>query len=166
MIRRERLAVCATLPLARTLSRFDAGFTVPVWRDARLDFDEAAFDTLTPVELTVTRIMLTPCPDRSRHSLLPRGSIRRPSKTPALTLPSDQMGYGGSLDVLTLLLASGGIDLRSFTGPPIAMEPGTWLHMGKIADMDRTSTKWWGRLEQGRSRSRVLRNRVLDSREL
>src|SRR5438477_5364844 len=84
MIRRERLAVCATLPLARTLSRFDAGFTVPVWRDARLDFDEAAFDTLTPVELTVTRIMLTPCPDRSRHSLLPRGSIRRPSKTPAL----------------------------------------------------------------------------------
>ena len=107
MIRRERLAVCATLPLARTLSRFDAGFTVPVWRDARLDFDEAAFDTLTPVELTVTRIMLTPCPDRSRHSLLARGSIRRPSKTPALTLPSDQMGYGGSLDVLTLLLAFG-----------------------------------------------------------
>jgi hypothetical protein len=50
---------------------------------------------LTPVELTVTRIMLTPCPDRSRHSLLARGSIRRPSKTPALTLPSDQMGYGG-----------------------------------------------------------------------
>ena len=97
MIRRERLGVCATLPLARTLSRFDAGFTVPVWRDARLDFDEAAFDTLMPVELTVTRIMLTPCSDRSRHSLLARGSIRRPSKSPSLTLPSDQMGYGGSL---------------------------------------------------------------------
>jgi hypothetical protein len=97
MIRRERPAVRATLALARTLSRFDAGFAVPAWRDARLVFDEATLDTLTPVELTVTRIMLTPCSDRSRHSLLARGSIRRPSKTPALTLPSDQMGYGGSL---------------------------------------------------------------------
>ena len=97
MIPRERPAVCATLALARTLSRFDAGFAVPAWRDARLVFDEATLDTLTPVELTVTRIMLTPCSDRSRHSLLARGSIRRPSKTPALTLPSDQMGYGGSL---------------------------------------------------------------------
>ena len=95
MIRRELPAVCATLALARTLSRFDAGFAVPAWRDARLVFDEATFDTLTPVELTVTRIMLTP--DRSRHSLLARGSIRRPSKTRALTLPSDQVGYGGSL---------------------------------------------------------------------
>ena len=94
MIRRERPAVCATLALARTLSRFDAGFAVPARRDARLVFDEATLDTLTPVELTVTRIMLTPCSD---HSLLARGSIRRPSKTPALTLPSDQMGYGGSL---------------------------------------------------------------------
>jgi len=27
------------------------------------------------------------------------------------------------------------------------MEPGTWLHTGNIVDMDRTSTKWWGRLE-------------------
>ena len=34
--------------------------------------------------------------------------------------------------------------------------------MDNIADMDHTSTKWWVRLEQGRSRSRsrVLRNRV------
>jgi len=62
MIRRERPAVRATLALARTLSRFDAGFAVPAWRDARLVFDEATLDTLTPVELTVTRIMLTPAP--------------------------------------------------------------------------------------------------------
>jgi hypothetical protein len=31
--------------------------------------------------------------------------------------------------------------------------------------MDRTSTKWWVRLEQGRSHNRVLRNKVLNSRE-
>src|SRR6266404_4059519 len=29
------------------------------------------------------------------------------------------------------------------------MEPGTWLHMGNIADMDRTSTKWWGDWSRG-----------------
>ena len=37
--------------------------------------------------------------------------------------------------------------------------------MGNIAGMDRTSTKWWVRLEQGRSHNRVLRNRVRHSRE-
>ena len=64
------LAVRATLPLARTVSRFDAGFAVPAWRDAGLTFAEATLDTLVPVEFTVTRIMLIPCPNRSRYSLL------------------------------------------------------------------------------------------------
>jgi CysZ protein len=58
------------LPLARTVSRFDAGFAVPAWRDAGLTFAEATLDTLVPVEFTVTRIMLIPCPNRSRYSLL------------------------------------------------------------------------------------------------
>ena len=31
--------------------------------------------------------------------------------------------------------------------------------------MDRTSTKWWVRLEQGRSHNRVLRNKVRHSME-
>jgi fido (protein-threonine AMPylation protein) len=31
--------------------------------------------------------------------------------------------------------------------------------------MDHTSTRWWVRLEQGRSHKRVLRNSVLHSRE-
>jgi hypothetical protein len=57
-----KLAVRATLPLARTVSRFDGGFAVPAWRDARLTFAEATLDTLVPVELTVTRIMLIPLP--------------------------------------------------------------------------------------------------------
>jgi len=81
MIRRERLgetpdsalpklAVRATLPLSRTVSRFVAGFAVPAWRDARLAFGEATLDTLALVELTVTRIMLIPCRNRSGHSLL------------------------------------------------------------------------------------------------
>ena len=65
-----KLAVRATLPFARTVSRFDAGFAVPAWRDARLAFGEATLDTLALVELTVTRIMLIPCRKRSGHSLL------------------------------------------------------------------------------------------------
>jgi hypothetical protein len=52
-----------------------------------------------------------------------------------------------------------------FTGLPAAMQLGNWPHTGNIADMDRTSTKWWVRLGQERSRSRVLRNRVRHSRE-
>src|SRR5260370_34132830 len=52
-----------------------------------------------------------------------------------------------------------------FTGLPAAMQLGNSPHMGNIADMDRTSTKWSVRLEQGRSRSRVLRNRALHNRE-
>src|SRR5437016_1966103 len=134
MIRRERLAVCATLRLARMLSRFDAGFTVPVWRDARLDFDQAAFDTLMPVELTVTRIMLTPCSDRSRQSLLARGSIRRPSKTPAFTLSSDQMGRLRSFRVLNLLLfASMSARSRLFEVDPVSGTTGAGLLIGSAA---------------------------------
>jgi hypothetical protein len=44
------------------VSRFDTGFAVPAWRDARLAFGEATLDTLALVELTVTRIMLIPVP--------------------------------------------------------------------------------------------------------
>ena len=45
------------------------------------------------------------------------------------------------------------------------MQSGNLAHMGNIAGMDHTSTRWWVRLEQGRSHNRVLRNRVLHSRE-
>jgi hypothetical protein len=51
------------------------------------------------------------------------------------------------------------------TGLPAALQLGNWTHMGNIAGRDHTSTKWWVRLEQGSSRSRVPRNRVLHSRE-
>jgi hypothetical protein len=61
-----KLAVRATLPFARTVSRFDAGFAVPAWRDARLAFGEATLDTLALVELTVTRIMLIPLSQEER----------------------------------------------------------------------------------------------------
>jgi hypothetical protein len=44
------------------------------------------------------------------------------------------------------------------------MQLGNWAHMGNIVGMDHTSTKWL-RQEQGHSRSRVMRNTVLHSRE-
>src|SRR5689334_8087411 len=49
--------------------------------------------------------------------------------------------------------------------PLAAMQSGNLTHMGNIAVMDHTSTKWWERLEQGRSHNRVLRNTVPCSRE-
>ena len=45
------------------------------------------------------------------------------------------------------------------------MQSGNLAQMGNIAGMDHTNTKWWVRLEQGRSHNRVLRNRVRRSRE-
>ena len=105
MIRRERLgetpdsalpklAVRTTLPLSRTVWPFDAGFAVPAWRDARLAFGEATLYTLAPVEWTVTRIMLTPAPIGAviTYSLVWLGAMSPSVETPALTLPSDQMG--------------------------------------------------------------------------
>jgi hypothetical protein len=47
----------------------------------------------------------------------------------------------------------------------VAMQSGNLAHMGNIAGMGRTSTRWWVRLEQGRSHNQVLCNRVLHSRE-
>src|SRR5260370_8431059 len=44
-----------------------------------------------------------------------------------------------------------------FTGLPAAMQLGNSPHMGNIADMDRTSTKWSVRFEQARTQTRVLR---------
>ena len=44
------------------------------------------------------------------------------------------------------------------------MQLGNWAHMGNIVGMDHTSTKSL-RLEQGHSRSRVMRNTVLHSKE-
>jgi hypothetical protein len=41
----------------------------------------------------------------------------------------------------------------------VAMQSGNLAHMGNIAGMGRTSTRWWVRLELGRS------HRVLHSRE-
>jgi hypothetical protein len=46
-----------------------------------------------------------------------------------------------------------------------AMQSGNLARTDNIAGMDHTSTKWSVRLEQGRSHNRVLRNRVLHSRE-
>ena len=45
------------------------------------------------------------------------------------------------------------------------MQSGNLARMGNIAGMDHTSTKWSVRLGQGRSHSRVLRNKVRRSRE-
>ena len=39
------------------------------------------------------------------------------------------------------------------------MQSGNLAHMGNIAGMDHTSTRWWVRLEQGRSHNRVLHSR-------
>ena len=44
------------------------------------------------------------------------------------------------------------------------MQSGNLARTGKMLVMDHTSTKWWV-LEQGRSHNRVLRNKVLHSRE-
>ena len=44
------------------------------------------------------------------------------------------------------------------------MQSGNLARMGNTAVMDHTSTKW-SVLEQGRSHNRVLRNKVLHSRE-
>jgi hypothetical protein len=49
--------------------------------------------------------------------------------------------------------------------PPAAMQSDNLARMGNIAVMDHTSTKWSVRLEQGRSRNRVLRNKVRHSME-
>jgi hypothetical protein len=45
------------------------------------------------------------------------------------------------------------------------MQSGNLARMGNIAVMDHTSTKWWVRLEQGRSHNRVLSNKVRYSME-
>jgi fido (protein-threonine AMPylation protein) len=45
------------------------------------------------------------------------------------------------------------------------MQSDNLARMGNIAVMDHTSTKWSVRLEQGRSRNRVLRNKVRHSME-
>ena len=47
----------------------------------------------------------------------------------------------------------------------VAMQWGNSAHMDNIAGMEHTSTKWWVRLERGRSHIRVLRNTVPCSRE-
>jgi hypothetical protein len=40
------------------------------------------------------------------------------------------------------------------------MQSGNLARMDNIAGTGHTNTKWWVRLEQGRSHNRVLRNRV------
>ena len=75
------------------------------------------------------------------------------------------MTVTATLQVLSVTLFVRLCGRLNLTGVPAAMQLGNWTHMGNIAGRDHTSTKWWVRLEQGRSHNRVLRNRVLHSRE-